>query len=122
MEDCRDVIFLDALEIDCIIGINDWEREQKQTVRIDLEMYTDIRQAAATDRIEHTLNYKSVAKSIIKLVEESRFFLIETMAEEIAKLCTDTFHIPKVKLKVSKPGAIRGSRNVGIMIQRGAVE
>lgn len=114
----QDIIFLENLEVECIIGIFDWEREQRQTVRIDLEMYTDIRKAASTDSIEDALNYKSVAKAIIKMVENSQYNLVETMAEEIAKICTEQFQIPRIKLRVSKPGAIRGSKDVGIMIQR----
>ncbi|HEX7057272.1 MAG TPA: dihydroneopterin aldolase [Bacilli bacterium] len=118
MKQNSDIIFLEGLEVECIIGIFDWEREQKQTVRIDLEMFTDIHPAAKSDRIEDALNYKTVAKAIIKMVEESQFYLLEKMAEEIANICLNRFQIAKIRLKVSKPGAIRGSKNVGILIER----
>lgn len=114
----RDIIFLSDLRVQTVIGIWDWERAIKQTVGIDLEMATDIRKAAASDSIEDTLDYKSVAKRIIEFVEESSFQLVETMAERIAGIIMDEFGVPWVKVRLSKPGAIRGSREVGILIER----
>lgn len=114
----RDIIFLSDLRVQTVIGIWDWERAIKQTVGIDLEMATDIRKAAASDSIEDTLDYKSVAKRIIEFVEQSSFQLVETMAERIAGIIMDEFGVPWVKVRLSKPGAIRGSREVGILIER----
>lgn len=114
-----DVIFLSELKVETIIGIFDWERQIKQTVVIDLEMGTDIRQSAATDTIDDTLNYKLVAKRVIAFVEESQFQLIETLAEKIAAIVLNEFHAPWVKVKLAKPGAIRGAKNVGVLIERG---
>lgn len=114
-----DKIFLHELKIDTIIGIWDWERKIRQTVVIDLEMSADIAKAAATDSVEDTLNYKSVAKRIQKFVGNSSFQLVETLAERIAGIIRDEFDVAWVKVTVHKPGAIRGSKDVGIEIERG---
>jgi len=114
-----DKIFLDELRIDTIIGIWDWERKIRQTVIIDLEMSADIAKAAATDSVEDTLNYKSVAKRIQEFVGNSSFQLVETLAERIAGIIRDEFDVAWVKVRVHKPGAIRGSKDVGIEIERG---
>ena len=114
-----DRIFLHELKVETIIGIWDWERKIRQTVVIDLEMSADIAKAAATDSVDDTLNYKLVAKRIQKFVEESSFQLVETLAERIAAIIRDEFDVQWVKVRVNKPGAIRGSRDVGILIERG---
>jgi len=114
-----DIIFLNDLRIDTVIGIFDWERRIKQTVIFDLEMAADIRKAAASDSIEDTLDYKAVAKRIIQFVEESQFQLVETLAEKVAQLILDEFSVPWVRVKLNKTGAIRGARDVGILIERG---
>ena len=114
-----DKIFLDELRIDTIIGIWDWERKIRQTVIIDLERSADIAKAAATDSVEDTLNYKSVAKRIQEFVGNSSFQLVETLAERIAGIIRDEFDVAWVKVRVHKPGAIRGSKDVGIEIERG---
>lgn len=114
-----DIIFLRGLQIETIIGIYDWERKIRQTVVLDLEMATDIRKAAATDDIEHTLDYKAVSKRLIDFVETSEFFLVETLAEKIAAILLSEFSIPWVRLTLNKRGAIRGASDVGILIERG---
>ncbi|MFK7814750.1 MAG: dihydroneopterin aldolase [Gammaproteobacteria bacterium] len=114
-----DTIFLRDLEIYATIGIFEWEKRIKQKVRIDLEMGTDIAKAAASDAIEDTLDYKSISKRIIQFVEDSRYELIETMIEKVSEILIYEFNIPWVKVTISKPGAVRGSRDVGITIERG---
>ncbi|HKL64463.1 MAG TPA: dihydroneopterin aldolase [Woeseiaceae bacterium] len=114
-----DIIFLRDLRIDTVVGIWDWERRIRQTVSIDLEMAADIARAAATDSIDDTLNYKRVAKRLIAYVEASEFQLVETMAERIAEIVLGEFEVPWVRVTVNKPGAIRGSRDVGVRIERG---
>ena len=114
-----DKIFLRELKVDTIIGIWDWERKIRQTVIIDLEMSADIARAAASDDIEDTLNYKGVAKRVQQFVGESSFQLVETLAERIAGIIRDEFDVAWVRVQVHKPGAIRGSRDVGIDIERG---
>ena len=114
-----DKIFLNELKIDTVIGIWEWERKIRQTVVIDLEMSADIAKAAATDSVEDTLNYKSVAKRIQAFVADSSFQLVETLAERIAQIVREEFGVAWVKVRVNKPGAIRGSKDVGILIERG---
>jgi dihydroneopterin aldolase len=113
-----DVIFLTGITTDCIIGIWDWERKVKQKVVIDLEMATDIRKAAATDSIDDTLDYKRVSKRLLQFVGDSQFQLVETLAERIAQLVVTEFDVPWVRVRLNKQGAIRGSRDVGILIER----
>jgi dihydroneopterin aldolase len=114
-----DIIFLNELKIDTVIGIWEWERKIRQTVVVDLEMSADIRKAAKTDSVEDTLNYKQVAKRIQQFVGESSFQLVETLAEKIAGIIRDEFGVEWVRVSVNKPGAIRGSRDVGVRIERG---
>jgi len=114
-----DKIFLDELKVDTIIGIWEWERRIRQTVVIDLEMSADIARAAASDDVADTLNYKSVAKRIQEFLADSSFQLVETLAERIASIIRDEFDVAWVKVRVNKPGAIRGSKAVGVMIERG---
>jgi dihydroneopterin aldolase len=113
-----DSIFLHDLRIKAIVGIWDWERKLRQTVSIDLEMGADIRKAAATDKIEDTLDYKQLAKRVQQFVEDSEFRLVETLAENIAQIILQEFNVPWVIVKVNKPGAIRGSRDVGVIVRR----
>ncbi len=115
-----DIIFLHDLRIETVIGLWDWERKIRQTVAIDLEMSADIAAAAATDSVDDTLNYKAVAKRLQEFVGESSFQLVETLAEKVAATIIDEFDVAWVRVKVSKPGAIRGSRDVGVIIERGA--
>jgi dihydroneopterin aldolase len=114
-----DIIFLDELKVDTIIGIWEWERRIRQTVIIDLEMSADIARAAASDDVADTLNYKSVAKRVQGFVADSSFQLVETLAEKIAAIIRDEFEVAWVKVRVNKPGAIRGSKAVGVSIERG---
>ena len=113
-----DVIFLTGLTTECIIGIWDWERRVKQKVVIDLEMGADIRKAAASDAIEDTLDYKKVSKRLLQFVSDSQFQLVETLTERIAEIVVKEFGVPWVRVKLNKQGAIRGSRDVGILIER----
>ena len=113
-----DRIYLRDLRTETIIGIYDWERKIRQTVSFDFEFPADIRRAAKTDKIEDTLNYKSVAKRVLAFVETSEYQLVETLAEEVARLILKEFSVEWVKVNVNKPGAVRGSRDVGVMIER----
>ena len=117
-----DIVFINELRIETIIGIYDWERKVKQTISLDLEMGTDIEKSAATDAIDDTLNYKAVAKRLIAFVEDSEYQLVETLAEKIAGIVLSEFNVPWLKLTVRKPGAVRGSRDVGVIIERGSRE
>lgn len=113
-----DRIFLRGLEVECLIGFIDWERHIRQKVVIDFELPVDCRRAAATDRVEDTLDYKRVAKRIIAYVGASEFQLVETLAHRVALLVLEEFGVEWIRLSINKPGAIRGSRDVGVSIER----
>jgi dihydroneopterin aldolase len=113
-----DTIFVHALKTEAIIGIFDWERQVKQTVVVDIEIGADVRKAALSDSIGDTLNYKRVAKRVLAFVEESKFHLVETLAEHIAMLLLEDFGVAWVRISLSKPGAIRSSRDVGVTLER----
>lgn len=114
-----DIVYVRDLQVDTIIGIYDWERQVRQTVSLDLEMAFDIRNAAASDSIEDTLDYKAVSKRLIAFIQGSEFQLIERMAEQCAQIVLNEFSVPWLRLRLSKPGAVRGARDVGVIIERG---
>jgi 7,8-dihydroneopterin aldolase/epimerase/oxygenase len=113
-----DKIFIHALKTETIIGIFDWERQVRQTVIVDIELSADVRKAALTDSIDDTLNYKRVAKRVLAFVEASQFHLVETLAEHIAMLLLEEFGVASVSIVLSKPGAVRNSRDVGVALTR----
>jgi len=117
-QQATDTVFVHELKVETIIGIWGWERKIRQTVSIDLEMGADIRRAAETDSIDDTLNYKAISKRVQQFVADSEFQLVETMAEKIAELVLQEFKVPWVQVRVSKPSAIRGAKNVGVLIRR----
>lgn len=114
-----DRVFIDDLRIQTVIGIFDWEREITQTISLDLQMAFDISRAGETDAIEDTLDYKSVSKRLIQFVEASEFQLVEALAEHCARIILEEFPVTWLRLKLSKPGAVRGSSAVGVIIERG---
>lgn len=114
-----DIVFVHDLEVRAIIGINDWERREKQSILIDLEMSCDAAAAAVEDDIEKAINYRSVTKAVIKHVEASEYFLVETLAERLADLVRSGFGVGWVRVRVRKPGAVRFSSAVGVQIERG---
>jgi|TARA_B110000438_G_C15646978_1_gene577904 dihydroneopterin aldolase len=113
-----DKIFLTKLEVETVIGIWEWEKRLPQKVVFDLELSTDIKKAASSDSINDALDYKAVSKRIKAIASENQFELIETLAETIAQAILDEFEVNWLKLKVSKPFAIRDSKNVGLIIER----
>ena len=113
-----DHVFIEGLEIEALIGIYDWERRIRQTLVFDIEMAFDNRVPAATDDIALTLNYKDVSNRLIEYVGQSGFGLVETLAERCAAIILDEFGVSRVRLKLSKPGAVRGARAVGVVIER----
>jgi 2-amino-4-hydroxy-6-hydroxymethyldihydropteridine diphosphokinase len=113
-----DTVFIEGLEIEALIGIYDWERRVRQPLQFDVEMAFDNRRPAASDAIGDTLDYKAVSKRLIAFVSESGFGLVETLAERCATLIIEEFGVAHVRLKLSKPGAVRGARAVGVRIER----
>ena len=114
-----DRVFIEDLRIQTVIGVFDWEREITQTISLDLQMAFDISRAAKSDNIADTLDYKSVSKRLIQFVESSEFQLVEALAEHSAQIVLDEFPVNWLRLKLSKPGAVRGSSAVGVIIERG---
>ena len=118
MSEQSDIIFLRGLAVECTIGFLEWERKVKQTVVIDLEVPIDCARAAQTDDVSQTVDYKAMAKRVIAYVGESQFLLVETLAHRTAMMLLDEFTIAWIRLSLNKPGAIRGSRDVGVTIER----
>ena len=114
-----DILYISQLRVETVIGVYEWERHIRQVVLLDLEMATDVARAAATDNIADALNYKAVAKRVAAFVEGTRFQLVETLAERVAERVLDEFGVPWVRLRVCKEGALRGVREVGVLIERG---
>ena len=113
-----DIVYLNELEIETVVGIYPWERQVKQAVVLDLEMGADIRRAAASDCIKEALDYKAVAKRLIDFVSHNEFQLVETLAERSAELVLQEFPVQWLRLRLNKRGAVRGARGVGIIIER----
>lgn len=114
-----DILYISQLRVETVIGVYEWERHIRQAVLLDLEIATDVARAAATDNITDALNYKAVAKRVAAFVEGTRFQLVETLAERVAEKVLEEFGVPWVRLRVCKEGALRGVREVGVLIERG---
>lgn len=117
-----DIIYINNLRIEAVIGVYAWERQLKQALIFDLELGTDIRTAALTDSVADTLNYKDVTKRVMAFVTDSRYQLVESLAEAVAELILKEFDIPWLRLRLNKQGAVRGVRDVGVIIERGRRE
>ncbi len=113
-----DTVFIEQLEVDALIGIYDWERKIRQPLWFDIEMAFDNRVPAGSDAIEDSLDYKAVSKRVTGYVQSTDFGLVETLAECVAELILSEFPVGRVNLKLSKPGAVRGARAVGVKIVR----
>lgn len=113
-----DVVFLRGLAVETTIGFFEWERHVRQTVVIDLEIPVDCARAAGSDSVQDTVDYKSIAKRCIAFVGDAEFHLVETLAHRLATTLLAEFDIAWIRLEINKPGAIRGSRDVGVKIER----
>lgn len=113
-----DIVFIRELRVETTVGIYDWERRIRQTVSLDLDLGTDAARAAAQDRIEDALDYKAVAKRVVQFVAAQQCRLVETLAEQVAQLILAEFAVPWVKVTLHKPGAVNGSKSVGVVIER----
>ena len=115
----RDKIVIKDLLLRGIIGVNDWERENRQDILVNLEVYTDLRAAARSDAMADALNYRTLTKAVIAYVESSNHHLIETLATEIARICIVGHGADRAVVRVEKPGALRFAASVGVVIERG---
>jgi 7,8-dihydroneopterin aldolase/epimerase/oxygenase len=113
-----DKVFIEGLEIDTVIGIHDWERRIRQTLRLDIELGFDNRVPAASDDVADTLDYDAISRRVTAFVQEAEFGLVETLAERCAALVIQEFDVAWLRLKLSKPGAVRNAAAVGVIIER----
>lgn len=113
-----DTVFVRGLKATTVVGIFEWERRLSQSIMLDLEMETDIRPAAASDSIDDALDYKQVAKAVVEHVEESRFQLVETLADSVARLILSQFGVAAVTVTLNKHGALSDAADVGIRLRR----
>ena len=113
-----DKIFIQGLEVSCIIGTLPQERKKKQKILIDLEFPTSVRKAARLDDLKDALNYQKIAESVTRFSSQSRFHLIETLAERLAQTLLQEFGLKKLRLRAYKPAAIKNAKNVGVEIHR----
>lgn len=118
MSGMKDQILIEGLQVETTIGVYDWERNIRQTVIVDLQLETDITPAAARDELSLALDYDAIGRRLTAFISESRFLLIESMAERTAQLILDEFEVQTLRVKVSKPGAIGNANNVAVQIER----
>ncbi|MEO6699055.1 MAG: dihydroneopterin aldolase [Paraperlucidibaca sp.] len=114
-----DIVYIRDFKIETVIGMFQWERRIHQTLSLDLEMAWDIRPAAASDTIAEALDYRAVSERLKAHVEQAHYQLVETLAESIWQILREEFSVPWCRLRVSKPGAVRGAKDVGVLIERG---
>ena len=116
----KDQIIIKDLLLRGIIGINDWEREKKQDILVNIILSADLRQAGESDRIEDCVNYRTITKQVIRLVEETSRFTVEALAADIARICVQTPGVKDARVRLEKPGALRFANSVGVEIVREA--
>ncbi|MDQ7048663.1 MAG: dihydroneopterin aldolase [Enterobacterales bacterium] len=114
-----DIIFIRDLEVETVIGVFDWERKIKQKLIFNIEMATDIRQAAKSDDLNHTVDYNAISKQVKSLAEASSYQLIEALAEAVANLIMQDFCVRWLSIQLDKPAAIPFAQSVGVKIERG---
>lgn len=113
-----DIVYITGLRAETIIGIHDWERNERQTVVIDLELGCDTTRPARSDKISYALDYAKVSEKVLSLVESSECLLVETLAENIARMLTRDYGVPWLRLRLSKPAALEEADDVGVIIER----
>ncbi len=113
-----DRILICDLMVRGIIGLNDWEREKKQDVLINLTLHTDCRAAGASESVDDALNYRTLTKAVIAYTESSQHFLVEALAHGIARICVVDFGAELAEVRVEKPGALRFAESVGVEVHR----
>lgn len=114
-----DTVRISGLRAEAVIGVYDWERDIRQPLVLDLELASDNRRAAGTDRIEDAVDYAAISARVLAFVEDSEFQLIETLAERIAEIVMTEFGVPWLRLRLDKPGAVAEADSVGVQIERG---
>ncbi len=113
-----DIVFIEGLAVDTVIGVYDWEKQIKQPLLFDIEMETCIRQAAQTDDLQYALDYETISNRVIEHTQQVRVELLETLIEQLASIILTEFAVSRVTIKVHKPEAVKAARSVGIQICR----
>tara|TARA_Y100000991_G_scaffold198847_1_gene170186 strand:- start:264 stop:611 length:348 start_codon:yes stop_codon:yes gene_type:complete len=113
-----DTVFISGLRATSVIGCYDWERDIRQTLVIDLKLKADFARAAETDALTDALDYAAISKRVIAVCDESRFQLLEALAEHLATLLLTEFSIARLQMTVTKPGAVEAADGVGVVIER----
>ncbi|ADZ90288.1 dihydroneopterin aldolase [Marinomonas mediterranea] len=114
----KDLVLIEGLHVDAVIGVYDWEKEILQNLVFDLEMAHDNRPAAATDDLSKTLDYEAISNFIKQYCLENTFELIETLAERLCAKLMDVFEFESILMTLRKPGAVSAARSVGVKIYR----
>ncbi|MEJ2551792.1 MAG: dihydroneopterin aldolase [Anaerolineales bacterium] len=114
----EDRILIKDLLLRGIIGINDWEREKRQDILINVMLFGDLRPAGESDEIADSINYRTITKQIIQHVETSQRFTVEALAADVARICLEADGVERVRVRLEKPGALRFARSVGVEIER----
>ena len=113
-----DRILINDLLVRGIVGVNDWERTNRQDILVNIELVADLSQVGGSDDVEDTVNYRTIAKDVIEHVEGSSRFTVEALAADIAGLCLRNLRVHSARVRVEKPGAVRFARSVGVEIER----
>jgi dihydroneopterin aldolase len=113
-----DIVFIRQLQVQTVIGVFEWEKAIQQQLEFDLELATDIRQAAATDDLQYTIDYSAVADAVTELCQQPHE-LIETVAEKVAAMLLEKFRTKAVKVTIAKTAAVPAASSVGVSISRG---
>ena len=114
----NDTIHIEQLKINCVVGVNEWERKVRRHIIVDLTLETNAAKAAKKDKIEDAIDYITVSERVTRFVQASSYLLIETLAEKIANVVLGEFPISRIRLKLSKPGAISNAKSVSVSIER----
>lgn len=114
-----DRILISDLSVRCIIGVWEEERREKQDVLINIILFTDLSKEGKSDRFEDAVDYREIKKRVMAMAENSRFHLLEALAEATAKICLDHPRVKEVLIRAEKPSALRFARTVGVEILRG---
>ena len=113
----QDTIQIKNLLVRGILGVNDWERTNKQDILINIVMFTDVRGAGASDELDESVNYRTAAKALVSHVESAKRFTVEALATDLARLCLELTGVERVRVRVEKPGAVRFAESVGVEIE-----
>ena len=113
-----DIVYLHGIKLDTVIGVWEWERRIKQTLLVNIDLGTDTSAAGNSDALADTINYQAVAELVMEIGRENSYALVEALGEEITTRVLENFSVDWVKLQINKQGAVRGVRDVGIIIER----